>query len=225
MFEADGKTSQELESVVLSLDALPQRVDYKEKWFEAEHDKQQLVKEIELTVNPESQMLTSPKIVINLDSISFTRQRETAEEMSKEIQKLFSLKDRLNKKVTKFAKPLEDNLYVFEGATFRFVELDGQVYSSSASNNTFKKIVDSYLDAYRRNPDSEETRQWAEKVRATKAIKGTAKEVFGEYEKYLSELQELENKINSDFLLKDEYEKLLTLSEEIQKESQENRKC
>jgi hypothetical protein len=219
MFEADQNTSQELEQVVASLNAVKNRVDYKNEWMKPSHSQNDLINQIELTVNPESKMLTSPKIVIYPQYSEIAPKDETATEMTKQIQKALNIRERISRKVTKFAKPLGDNLYVKDGATYRYVEIDGEIYSMYASNETFKKMVDRYLKS---TPGGEENNHWKEKIKNTKSQK---ENIFGEYESYLQELNDLEDKINSDFLLKHEYDKLLTLSDELKKEAEKNKKC
>lgn len=220
MFKQDGKTSQELESVVLSLNKYSETLDYKNKWLEKNYDKNELIDQVQLTIDPNSKKLTSPKIVIdlNLTPARIANNVDSNEKVMTTIQKAFNLKKQLSKIVQKTVKVLTDSTYTLEGVTYNYVVIDGDVYAMYKSNTRFKNLVDNY-NRLKNNPLTiDELNYYKDRIVATKSNKGEVKELFSNYYNIIGELNNLEQEIEKDPTLKAEYDDMLTLDADIQKE-------
>jgi hypothetical protein len=216
MLEADGKTSQELETAIEALNKVQDKPDYTKTWFESEHSKDKLKEEASINVAMNSgQMFLSPKIVVSLND--WTEVANTTERLSEKAVELIDLKNQsltLGKGYN--ALRISDNTFKRNGATFRYVrDNDGKIYYTSANNKTFEKLVEQY-EIYPKDAREE----ILEKI---KAIAGTNKEqnILDKFFTINARIAELE----SDPLIKDEYDSWANMSEEKQQEAYENSKC
>ena len=219
MFQPDGKTSEKLESAIEQLNKVQDKVDYLNEWFDKEHTKDQLVVEIKTSIDINStEKFLSPKLSIDLNSFIENKMTPSSvqTQISKEIVDIFKAKLDLIKLGTlnsKYPKPIGDNMFKFEGATFRYiVGEDGEVYSMS--NERFEKIQEQ-LKTY---PDEAK-----EQILSKTTKRG--KNFFKQYEESLDKVAKLEAKIEADFLLKNEYDSLVELDDYKQFKADEQKPC
>jgi hypothetical protein len=211
MFQLDGKTSAELELAVEALNKVQDKVDYTKLWFENSHTKENLKEEASINVDMNSgQMFLSPKVVVNLSD--WTEVRNTVEKLSEDVVELISLKNRAIRLGDKDAMLLSDNTLKYGGASFKFVFLDGNLYTQPINNS---KWIDGYLNA----TQEDEKAYYEDKVKTLTTNRGD--NFLDEYYDVYQKIAELE----SDPFVKEEYNSWLNLSEEKQEESEENTEC
>jgi len=219
MFQPDGKTSEELEIAIEQLNKLQDKVEYSTAWFEKGHNKEQLTKEISVNLDVEKPMLLSPKIVIDYNTlVNAKNEIQTEEKISQEINDLFEARKELSKIGRNIPTSVTESTFKFEGANFNYItDNEGNTYSMSVSNKKFSKLVEDY------NSYSEGIKdQVLSQIKKMATNRG--KNFFSVYNEKNKKINELENKINSDFLLKAEYDDIIQLQEDKKKESSKSKK-
>lgn len=231
MYNADGTPTETLQGAIDLVNSIKTKVDYKTTWFTPEHTKEQLRAEATVNINLEEDFniteegvkFLSPKIAINLDMQEYKQTVQTQDQVSqeitdylKEMQKLGSL----GNLSSKFAGSVTGNTFKYQGATFRYIidPTTGDVYSMSASNKSFESLVDSYNSV-----PQEGKEQVLDKIKSIATNRGSS--FFDEFGKTSKKVAELKNKIESDFLLKSEFEDLMELTKQKQDEAKKNKKC
>ena len=211
MFEADGKTSQELETAIEALNKVQDKPDYTKTWFESSHSKDNLKEEASINVDMNSgQMFLSPKIVVSLND--WTEVANTTERLSEKAVELIDLKNQALSLGNKDALLLSENTLKFGGATFKFIVLDGELFTQPIANS---KWIDGYLNASQEDEQS----YFKDKVKTMTTNRGS--NFLDRYGEVYSRIAELE----SDPFIKDEYDSWANMSPEKQQEAYENSKC
>ena len=219
MFQPDGKTSEELEIAIEQLNKLQDKVNYQKDWFDPKHSKEKLITEISVNLNVEDTMLLSPKIVIDYNTLVNAKNNiQTEEKISQEINDLFEARKELSKIERNIPTSVTENTFKFEGANFNYItDSEGNTYSMSISNKKFAKLIADY------NSYSGEIKdQILSQIKKMATNRG--KNFFDRYNNITKKITELENKINSNFLLKVEYDDIIQLQEQKKKESLKNKK-
>ena len=211
MFEADGKTSQELETAIEALNKVQDKPEYTKTWFESNHSKDNLKAEASINVNMNSgQMFLSPKIVVSLND--WTEVANTTERLSEKAVELIDLKNQALSLGNKDALLLSENTLKFGGATFKFIVLDGELFTQPIANS---KWIDGYLNA----SQEDEQNYFKDKVKTMTTNRGS--NFLDRYGEVYSRIAELE----SDPFIKDEYDSWTNISEEKQQEAEDNTEC
>lgn len=211
MFEADGKTSQDLETAIEALNKVQDKPDYTKTWFENSHSKDKLKAEASINVDMNSgQMFLSPKIVVSLND--WTEVANTTERLSEKAVELIDLKNQALSLGNKDALLLSENTLKFGGATFKFIVLDGELFTQPIANS---KWIDGYLNASQEDEQS----YFKDKVKTMTTNRGS--NFLDRYGEVYSRIAELE----SDPFIKDEYDSWANMSPEKQQEAYENSKC
>lgn len=211
MFEADGKTSQDLETAIEALNKVQDKPNYTKTWFESTHSKDRLKEEAFINVDMNSgQMFLSPKIVVSLNN--WTEVTNTTERLSEKAVELIDLKNQALRLGNKDASLLSENTLKFGGATFKFIVLDGELFTQPIANS---KWIDGYLNA----SQEDEQNYFKDKVKTMTTNRGS--NFLDRYGEVYSRIAELE----SDPFIKDEYDSWANMSPEKQQEVEDNTEC